>query len=42
MISKQRDEPLTPDPLSHGERGAEGGVRGIFNQSEEQRCHYNF
>jgi hypothetical protein len=41
MISKYTDKTLTPDPLSHRERGAEGRVRGTFNRREAQGCHDN-
>jgi hypothetical protein len=34
-------QPMSLNKTPHGERGAEGGVRGTFNRTEAQGCHDN-
>jgi hypothetical protein len=42
MIVEYSDKPLTPGPSPIGERGAEGGVRGLVSIEENhKKCHYN-
>jgi hypothetical protein len=36
MIAEYTDKTHNPDPLSIGERGAEGGVRGRLNRRKAQ------